>query len=315
MHSQLIYNQWFGKAVGFTVAFVVAPDNHTLLAACIIIGVAIGHGLDVWAVATDRPKPRFNIPDAARSQARTDSANLPAALGFLFAAVGTIAKSSGTVKPEHIKYAERLIIHLKLTTSQRAKAVAHFDTGKMGKYVFQKQAAGLLRHDNITEMRHLIVQAMVDMAAIAPADAAISNCVKIAKHLHVPGAVVAEEFSLAMAARQPKKRAKNTQQEKQQSKQHNQQRHSNSAHGSTSSQTPSGNSEAQLINAFQTLGLPPHASPSATKTAYRRLVSKHHPDKLGNTGTPRQLEAAQVKMVALREALEIIEAHHAANPS
>ena len=49
-----------------------------------------------------------------------------------------------------------------------------------------------------------------DMAAIAPSDAALSACVHIAQHLHISGAVVAEEFSLALAARYPRTRPRGT---------------------------------------------------------------------------------------------------------
>ena len=42
--------------------------------------------------------------------------------------------------------------------------------------------------------------------------------------------------------------------------------------------------------------------------AYRRMVSRFHPDRLSQDATPAETELAQQRMVELREALETIQA-------
>lgn len=292
MNAPVLYNRWFGKAVGFTGAFVVAPDDTTALAACVILGVAFGHGFDTWAARTEQPRTRPAISEAAKRQARTAHGPLPAALAYVFAALGAIARSSGRVTRVHIRYAEQLMTQLQLNAERRREAIAHFDTGKANQYPFASSAAALVRSPDIAELRRMVVLAMVDTAAIAPADAAIARCVKIAQYLGVAGAEVAEEFSAALASRYP---------------------HTHGRKGEGKQSSATGNSQPApndaLTRAYTTLHLPRSASARDTKTAYRRLVSRHHPDKLAATATTDELEAAQHKMVALREALELIQAH------
>ncbi len=292
MQSSLLYNHWFGKAVGFVGAFVVAPMDPTLLSLFVIAGVGLGHLFDRWAATQEGANaPRYRVPDAAQRLARETAAELPPAVAYLFSALGTIAKRSGVVTREHIRYAEQLMRVLKLTATQRKRAIEHFELGKHNNFAFASAAPPLLKHPNVTELRHFILQAMVDTAAIAPSDAALSACVHIAQHLHISGAVVAEEFSLALAARYPKTRRQGKAQPEP---------------GEPAAP------DAELADAYRVLALRPEASAAEVKRAYRQLVSRHHPDKLARNATPRQLEAAQRKMVALREALETIEAAQSA---
>ena len=104
MQSQLLHNQWFGKAIGFTAAFVLAPYDHLILSVCIILGIGLGHLFDIWAARESAQQP-IKIPLAAQGQGATSSKNAAPHLQFLFAALGCVAKSTGTVSAKHIKSA------------------------------------------------------------------------------------------------------------------------------------------------------------------------------------------------------------------
>ncbi len=63
-----------------------------------------------------------------------------------------------------------------------------------------------------------------------------------------------------------------------------------------------------LHEAYRRLDLKPDATPQQVKMAYRRMVSRFHPDRLSQDATPAETELAQQRMVELREALETLQA-------
>lgn len=63
----------------------------------------------------------------------------------------------------------------------------------------------------------------------------------------------------------------------------------------------------ELLRAHEILGVEPDASPQEVKRAYRRLMSRHHPDKLIARGMPEEmLDMAKDKSQAIRSAYEVI---------
>ena len=49
MQAQMLYNNWFGKAVGATCAWIWAPNDAIWLAVALIVGIVLGHIYDLWA--------------------------------------------------------------------------------------------------------------------------------------------------------------------------------------------------------------------------------------------------------------------------
>lgn len=67
--------------------------------------------------------------------------------------------------------------------------------------------------------------------------------------------------------------------------------------------------DVNLHNAYAILNMPPNASNKEVKMAYRRLTSKHHPDKLVAQGLPDEMmKLAEVKTREIRGAYEKIRA-------
>ena len=65
-----------------------------------------------------------------------------------------------------------------------------------------------------------------------------------------------------------------------------------------------------LEDAFGVLGLEPEASNQDVKTAYRRLMNQHHPDKLVARGLPKSMmRVAEEKTQEIRAAYERIKQH------
>jgi DnaJ like chaperone protein len=63
-----------------------------------------------------------------------------------------------------------------------------------------------------------------------------------------------------------------------------------------------------VSRAYELLGVAESASDADVKQAYRRMVSKLHPDRLIHSATQREVKLAGQQMAECREALEVIQA-------
>ncbi len=68
--------------------------------------------------------------------------------------------------------------------------------------------------------------------------------------------------------------------------------------------------EAVLDEAYKALGIAADATDKEVKTAYRRLMNQHHPDKMASKGLPESmLEVAKEKTREIRSAYEQLRDH------
>jgi DnaJ like chaperone protein len=73
---------------------------------------------------------------------------------------------------------------------------------------------------------------------------------------------------------------------------------------------PVQSAEAQLQEAYRALGIDSAATNKEVKTAYRRLMNQHHPDKLASKGLPDSMqEVAKERTREIRSAYERIRDH------
>jgi DnaJ-class molecular chaperone len=63
------------------------------------------------------------------------------------------------------------------------------------------------------------------------------------------------------------------------------------------------------MDPYTLLEISPKASPAEIKTAYRRAVTRYHPDKVAHLGAEFQ-ELAHKKLLAIQQAYETLQGKH-----
>lgn len=197
-----------------------------------------------------------------------------------FAVMGAVCKADGQVTDDEIRVAEQFFSRLSLSEQQRQSARAAFNRGKAPEFDLDAELARLRAiAGRSPALLQLFVQ--VQLTAIA-ADGVIHDdehalLLRIARGLGLSDADV--ERLEAMLR------------------------------GAAGAETAE-NREARLDDAHATLGVDPDASDAEVKKAYRRLMSRHHPDKLAGRGMPESMRpVAEEKTREIRKAYDIITGH------
>jgi DnaJ like chaperone protein len=190
---------------------------------------------------------------------RAQSSPPDAFIGPLFGLAGAIAKSDGRVSEPEIAATEKLIARLQLSPTQRGEAIARFKEGKQDKFAIDRAIAELRdwcrgRRDRAYILLDLLLEIVFAEGALAPEKLAIVRrlCASLGVH---------EQELAALAAMRGYG-------------------FGHAGGGYRQSQQPPGAPPGK--DPYAVLGLTRGASDREIKTAYRRLISQHHPDKLGD---------------------------------
>lgn len=203
-------------------------------------------------------------------------------LDSTFAVMGAVCKADGRVTDDEIRIAEQFFTRLSLSDEQRKSAMAAFNRGKASDFALDTELAALrtvARHNQ--PLMQLFLQ--IQLSAVA-ADGVVhasehAILVRIARGLGLSEADV--ERLEAMLRGTSGARAGGP-----------------------------GASATRLEDAFATLGVKADASDAEVKKAYRRLMSKHHPDKLAARGMPESMRSvAEERTRDVRKAYDTIRAH------
>jgi DnaJ like chaperone protein len=203
-----------------------------------------------------------------------------------FEVMGFVAKSDGRVSEAEIAAARKVMAELRLDGVQIHAAIAHFTRGKNADFdldttMQQFSAACAHRPDLLRVFLELQVRAAlegVDMQGAARG--AVQRVAELLELAHM-------EAVLRLRREQFKAGGGN-------------------AGGSNGPQTPP-RSGMQLAAAYQILEVDPKVSDDELAKAYRRQLSKHHPDKLKANGLPdSMLEHAKQRTQQIIEAYESI---------
>ncbi len=219
----------------------------------------------------------FDAPSSAGARReRAQAAFFVATFGIM----GRVAKADGRVSPEEIRLAERVMDQLGLDPEQRRAARALFNQGKSAAFplddVLDQLRSECLRGANIRRMfLEIQFQAAWADGGLHPEE----------RHLlqHVAAGLGLSRADFIELER---------------------------AFGSAVRANTDGPS---LESAYATLGVSPEVPDAEVKRAYRRLMSRHHPDKLAAKGLPDEMmQAATERTQQIKAAWEAVKAARAA---
>jgi DnaJ like chaperone protein len=214
----------------------------------VVIGALFGHLWDIGALG---------ISPAQQQGARSF-------IGPLFGLAGAIAKSDGRVSEQEIAATETLMARMQLTSDQRATAIERFTAGKATDFPVHLAIADLKawcggRRDLAFLLLDMLLDIVYAEGPLVPEKLAILRKLCWALGVH-------ERELAALSAMRGYAYA--------------------GAGGSY--EQPRADTRATGKDPYAVLGINPDASEREIKNAYRRLISQHHPDKLGDV--PEELK-------------------------
>jgi DnaJ like chaperone protein len=234
------------------------------------VGLLLGHQFDTSAEEERLAGP---APD-------------PAAIGELFfrttfQVMGHIAKADGRVSEQEIEAARAVMAELRLNPAQVRTAIGHFTAGKQPDFPLDAAVDTLAR---ACRGRPHLLRTFLEIemrAALAGSDmgaAARARMQRIASRLGVSFLELAQIEAVLRIRR------------------------------GAFSQAPARDRGAeQLAQAYRVLEVEPSAGPDELAKAYRRQLSRHHPDKLKANGLPdSMIEHAKQRTQQIIEAYELI---------
>lgn len=192
----------------------------------------------------------------------------------LFGWLGHLAKVDGRVSEAEVDVTRAIMSEFGLSASARALAIELFTRGKTKHFPRRTLARRLARR---LQGREWLVRAIHCGARVAVADgrpgaATESRLLEFAELIGVDAGEVTRRLRRARAA-----------------------------------QAPSGGARFALDGAYRLLGVADTASEEAVRKAYRRLISRYHPDRLEARRRPQEeIRAAGEQTRRIREAFEQI---------
>jgi len=269
---------WKGKFFGALVGLMLTRNVWGAVA-----GAIIGHMFDQTV------RVRFaGSSYAAAAQAAAGAAPRASVSEVFFRTtfelMGHVAKSDGRVSEEEIDAARRLMQELRLGPHEIAAAIGCFRAGKASTY---DAAMGVEQLRDVCAMRHDLLRAFMELqlrAALAgngmppPARMILT---RVADRLGMSGL----EFAYMEAALRARRERPSGQQ------------------GGRAS------TDKSLADCYRELEIDASLTDPEVTKAYRRQMSRHHPDKLVANGLPESMaQVAKEKTQRIQEAYEAIRA-------
>jgi DnaJ like chaperone protein len=269
---------WKGKFFGALIGFLITRNVWGA-----VMGAVIGHMFDESAGFGYARSPYATA--AAEAEAAGDPTASVSEVFFrtTFELMGHVAKSDGRVSEAEIGAARRLMAELRLGAAEINAAIACFRTGKSVGYdadssVEQLRAACAMRHDLLRAFLELQLRAA--LAGNGMSLPARTILTRVAERLGMSGLEFAHMEAALRARQQGRWGPRGGQPE-----------------------------EKPLAGCYAELEVGSQASDQDVTKAYRRQMSRHHPDKLVANGLPESMaQVAKEKTQRIQEAYEAIRA-------
>ncbi|MFC3852476.1 co-chaperone DjlA [Salinispirillum marinum] len=266
---------WWGKVLGAMVGLYRGGPFGLLL------GLVVGHGIDQLL------QRRFRTSSSAAPPAQVHSRYFEATFQFM----GHMAKAKGRVDEADIEFARGVMARIGLSTAQRERAIALFNVGKSTDFDRQGELEALSRwlapHPSLVMLfMETLVQAAYASGPLAATERLLLQRVCDALSVNRIQFEYIHRRVLAQRAWQAQQRQQ----------------------GKTGGMTG-----LSLKEAYDVLGVNADADDKTVKTAYRRLMSQHHPDKMMAQGLPdSMLKLAKEKVQTIQAAYSTINKHRKA---
>lgn len=213
-----------------------------------------------------------------------------------FAVMGHIAKANGQVTEQEIRVASNLMDRMRLVGDQRARAQESFRLGKEAEFPLREtlaefRRASLGQRDILRFFLEVQLQAAFADGKVEADERAILHT--IADELGFSRIELARILAMAEAQMNFFNRAHGGQ-------------YQGGEHGGQQYRQEAPSAD-RLKDAYQLLGVSESDSDQDIKRAYRKEMSKHHPDKLAAKGLPPEMmEMAKEKTQEIQQAWEWI---------
>jgi DnaJ like chaperone protein len=267
---------WKGKFFGALIGFLITRNVWGA-----VMGAIIGHMFDQSAGLGFAGSAYATAAAGAAAGGVPHASISEVFFRTTFELIGHVAKSDGRVSEAEISAARRLMQELHLGPNEVAAAIACFRFGKSANYDADSSIENLrdacaMRHDLLRAFMELQLRAALAGNGISlPARSILT---RVAERLGMSGL----EFAHMEAALRARQRGRS------------------GPSGRPSAEKPLAESYAELeVNA----GI----SDQEVTKAYRRQMSRHHPDKLVANGLPESMaQVAKEKTQRIQEAYEAI---------
>jgi DnaJ like chaperone protein len=256
-----------GKVVGGAIGLLTGGPIGAA------VGVLLGHQFDEYADSSrDEPRLRSDPDALAIGEQFFRSA---------FRVMGHVAKSDGRVSESEIAAARAVMSDLRLNQFQVRTAIDHFNAGKQADFNLATELASLAA---AARGRPGLLRTFMEIqvrAALAGSNMEGSSRQLIAYMANRLGVSMVELSQIEAVLR---------------------------IRSGTFRQQPTRHSSAeQLQHAYRVLECPPETNNSELAKAYRRQLSRNHPDKLKANGLPdSMIEHAKQRTQQIIEAYELI---------
>ena len=282
-----VNNRWWGKLIGCFFGYLIGNSIGALF------GILIGNFFDK---GLNKHFSRTNWHYFAEKQQQVQKKFFEA----VFSVMGHIAKANGRVSQNHIQMALHLMNEMKLNQQQQELAKQYFNAGKETNFDINQTLYDLGRscHNN-KELLKLFMDIQYKSAQV---DGLSTKKIELLDSIF-------KQMGFA-PLHQQYRFYEDLQQRWGNGSQQSQSQRPNGGGGYQSrQQAPSyGNhADSKLRESYAILEVSLNATKPEVKRAYRRIVSKNHPDKLIAKGLPEALiKVANAKTQSITKAYEYI---------